>query len=107
MDESVLFASGTLAREDEGTLYGMTRLGFLGEFFGEFYKLDAAGNFEVLHQFLGSPDGDTPMAGVIRIQPETSTGPGTWRRFPYWNDFQIYPLTGRARVPLGPLSATN
>jgi uncharacterized repeat protein (TIGR03803 family) len=65
-DGSVLFASGTLAREDEGTLYGTTRLGFLGEFFGEFYKLDAAGNFEVLHQFLGSPDGDTPMAGVIR-----------------------------------------
>jgi uncharacterized repeat protein (TIGR03803 family) len=65
-DESVLFASGTLARENDGTLYGTTRLGFLGEFFGELYKLDAAGNLEVLHQFLGTPDGDTPAAGVIR-----------------------------------------
>jgi uncharacterized repeat protein (TIGR03803 family) len=65
-DGSILFVWGTLAREEDGTLYGTTRQGFLGEFFGELYKLDAAGNFEEVHQFFGSPDGDTPVAGVIR-----------------------------------------
>jgi uncharacterized repeat protein (TIGR03803 family) len=65
-DESILFAQGTLARASDGTLYGTTSLGFLGDFDGEVYALDATGNFTEVHKFLGAPDGDTPKAGVIR-----------------------------------------
>jgi uncharacterized repeat protein (TIGR03803 family) len=65
-DESVVFAQGLLARESDGTLYGTTTLGFLEEDNGKLYKLDAAGNFEVVHQFFGQPDGSEPDAGVIR-----------------------------------------
>lgn len=65
-DQSILFASGTLARETDGSLYGTVSFGFQDENFGELYKLDAAGNFTVSHEFLGNPDGASPQAGVIR-----------------------------------------
>jgi uncharacterized repeat protein (TIGR03803 family) len=65
-DGSVMFAQGTLARGQDGTLYGTTSLGFLELDNGALYSLDTTGIFQTLHQFFGQPDGAQPQAGVIR-----------------------------------------
>jgi len=59
-----------VVRDAEGNLYGTTYFGGTGVCFtgyfgcGVVYKIDAAGNYTVLHRFTG-PDGALPFAGVI------------------------------------------
>lgn len=56
-----------LTRDSRGSLYGTTYLG--GAFgYGSVYKLDANGNFSVLHSFTWGTDGRAPWAGVILDQ---------------------------------------
>jgi uncharacterized repeat protein (TIGR03803 family) len=58
--------SGTLATDDEGSLYGTTAAcGLQG--YGTVYKLNKAGVLQVLYSFgVGSNDGRSPYGGVIR-----------------------------------------
>ena len=52
-------------RDPAGNLYGTTNGGGAGSF-GVVYKLDAAGNYAVLHNFAGALTGASPSSGVIR-----------------------------------------
>jgi uncharacterized repeat protein (TIGR03803 family) len=73
--ESVLyqFAGGndgmepesSLIRDAAGNLYGTTEDGFPGNG-GTVFKVDAAGNETVLHNFTGPPDGTTPIGALVR-----------------------------------------
>lgn len=55
---------GALARDPADNLYGTTSYG--GEAgWGVVYKLDAAGNYTLLHSFTGGADGGNPYSGVI------------------------------------------
>jgi uncharacterized repeat protein (TIGR03803 family) len=73
-----MFSGGTdgqnpqagLARDNAGNLYGTTFGGGdigCGDGYGcgPVFKLDADGNETVLHRFTGTPDGASPMAGLI------------------------------------------
>jgi uncharacterized repeat protein (TIGR03803 family) len=51
--------------DSEGNLYGTTFNGGTANV-GVVYKVDPAGNETVLHSFAGGPEGDFPVAGVIR-----------------------------------------
>jgi len=54
-------------RDSAGNLYGTTYNGGTGTCYGGcgvVYKLDVAGNEEVLYNFTGGPDGSSPLAGV-------------------------------------------
>ena len=63
---------GGLVRDSEGSLYGTASYGgdltcnpsFYG--CGTVFKLTAAGQFTVLHNFTGMPDGLQPLAGLLR-----------------------------------------
>lgn len=58
---------GTLVRDSAGNFYGTTVNGGLtcgDSGCGIVYKLDAAGNFTVLHGFAGQADGAYPMSGL-------------------------------------------
>ena len=77
--------NGGVIRDSAGNLYGTTpAYGTVppgGYGYGVVYKLDAAGNYTVLHTFTGGADGDTPYAGVFRDSAGnlygTTTGGGT------------------------------
>jgi uncharacterized repeat protein (TIGR03803 family) len=56
---------GTLTRDGDGNLYGTTSGGG-PDYDGIAYKLDAAGNETVLHNFTGGADGWFPSSGLIR-----------------------------------------
>jgi uncharacterized repeat protein (TIGR03803 family) len=58
------YPSGVLARDSAGTLYGTTTRGG-GANEGVVYKVDASGQFTVLHTFTGGADGGLPEAGVV------------------------------------------
>jgi uncharacterized repeat protein (TIGR03803 family) len=65
------FPFSSFVKDSSGNFYGTTEFG--GDMTcnapssgcGTVYKLDASGNHTVLYSFLGSPDGDAPIAGVI------------------------------------------
>jgi uncharacterized repeat protein (TIGR03803 family) len=56
---------GTLVLDHAGNLYGTTQGGG-SSFNGVVFKLDAAGNETLLHDFTGGADGGQPWAGLIR-----------------------------------------
>jgi uncharacterized repeat protein (TIGR03803 family) len=57
---------GTLARDAEGNLYGTTHYGgATGQ--GAVFKLNASGQYQVLHSFSGADDGSNPWAGVAGL----------------------------------------
>lgn len=57
---------GTLVQGQDGFLYGTTYYGGLNDL-GTLFKLDTNGNnYAVLHAFQGGPDGNQPIAGLIR-----------------------------------------
>lgn len=60
------FPIGTLVRDEEGNLYGVTQLGGTSQYDGTVFKLDPTGKETVLYSFLGGVDGWNPMAGLIR-----------------------------------------
>jgi uncharacterized repeat protein (TIGR03803 family) len=60
------FPIGTLVRDEEGNLYGVTELGGSSQEYGTVFKLDATGKETVVYRFLGGADGWNPMAGLIR-----------------------------------------
>jgi uncharacterized repeat protein (TIGR03803 family) len=49
-----------------GNLYGTTQYGGTAGGFGTVFKLDTKGNEEVLYSFAGEPDGEDPVAGLLR-----------------------------------------
>jgi len=54
---------GDVIQASDGFFYGTTELGGYG---GEIFRMDAAGNFAVLHRFDASfSDGGLPMSGLI------------------------------------------
>jgi uncharacterized repeat protein (TIGR03803 family) len=55
-----------LLRDKLGNLYGTTQYGGTGGGFGTVFKLDAAGKLTLLHSFSGTPDGENPLAGLLR-----------------------------------------
>ncbi len=60
-----------------GTLYGATGKG--GAYgFGSIFKMGRAGNFSILHQFSGTPDGAAPVATFLLDKGELfgTTGAG-------------------------------
>ena len=62
---------GALIRDKPGNYYGTTANGGINDpscydGCGSIFKLDAAGNFSVLHQFAGGAEGGVPRAGLIR-----------------------------------------
>ena len=52
-------------RDSAGNLYGTTAQGGPGNT-GTVFKLDSVGNETILHTFAGSPDGNEPLAGLVR-----------------------------------------
>lgn len=59
---------GGMVRDAEGNLYGTTRVGGTSGI-GTIFKLDTAGNYQVLHSFNGDfsgPDGAYPSGSLIR-----------------------------------------
>lgn len=56
---------GTLARGNDGSLYGTAYTGGAADL-GVVFKLDPSGEFTVLYAFTGGADGGMPGAGVIR-----------------------------------------
>src|SRR5262249_1636049 len=66
------FSLGRVIRDNTGTLYGTTENGCtFGR--GTVYRVDASGQFTILHSFKGS-DGATPQAGVISDSAGTLYG---------------------------------
>jgi uncharacterized repeat protein (TIGR03803 family) len=59
--------NGDLVRDQVGNLYGTAYWGPYG-FDGVVFKVDKNGNETVLHQFTGFPDGEFPVAEVVRDQ---------------------------------------
>lgn len=61
------FPEARLLRDAQGNLYGTAVGGFLEIDFdyGTVFKIDAAGNFDVLWDFFNVPDGSTPQASVV------------------------------------------
>lgn len=59
-----VFSVGGLILDTKGNLYGAT-LGGGSANMGTVFEIDAAGNETVLHSFTGTPDGSTPLSGVI------------------------------------------
>jgi len=64
------FPSSNLVRDSAGNLYGTTSLGGTGTACysngcGTVFKIDSSGNETILHNFDG-PDGEYPLAGLIR-----------------------------------------
>jgi len=61
------FPEARLLRDAHGNLYGTAAGGFLpiGYDYGTVFRIDAAGNFRVLWNFLNVPDGSTPQASVV------------------------------------------
>lgn len=62
-------SSASLVQDAEGNLYGTTIDGGTGSCSdragcGTVFKLDTAGNENVLYSFTGSPDGEAPLAGL-------------------------------------------
>lgn len=57
--------SCSLIRDKAGNFYGTTGIGG-SSYDGTVFKLDTHGNETVLHSFLGSPDGQSSFAGLIR-----------------------------------------
>lgn len=55
-----------LLRDKLGNLYGTTQYGGTGGGFGTVFKLDAAGKLTLVHSFSGTPDGENPLAGLLR-----------------------------------------
>lgn len=49
-----------------GNLYGTTQYGGTAGGFGTVFKLDTKGDEQVLYSFSGEPDGEDPVAGLIR-----------------------------------------
>jgi uncharacterized repeat protein (TIGR03803 family) len=49
-----------------GNLYGTTQYGGTAGGFGTVFKLDTKDNEEVLYSFAGEPDGEDPIAGLLR-----------------------------------------
>jgi uncharacterized repeat protein (TIGR03803 family) len=69
--ETGKYPAATLIRDKAGNLYGTTSAGGLyhgGCAFGcgTVFKLDPAGTYTVLHTFTAEPDGNTPLAGLVR-----------------------------------------
>jgi len=56
---------GGVIRDGNGNLYGTTAYGGPSNK-GTVFKLGTNGNLTVLHSFRGSPDGDLPVAGLVR-----------------------------------------
>ena len=65
------FPAAGLIKDSRGNFYGTTQFGgnlscnAPSSGCGTVFKLDADGNQTVLYSFLGSPDGDDPVAGVV------------------------------------------
>jgi uncharacterized repeat protein (TIGR03803 family) len=59
-----IFPQAGLVMDKEGNLYGTTGAGGSGGD-GVVFKLDTAGKETVLHSFTNTPDGATPLAGLI------------------------------------------
>jgi uncharacterized repeat protein (TIGR03803 family) len=59
------YPNAGVVRDSAGALYGTTVSGG-ANLQGVIYKLDSAGNYEILHTFSGESDGGYPYAGVIR-----------------------------------------
>jgi len=55
-----------LLRDQAGNLYGTTEYGGTGGGFGTVFKLNAKGKLTLLHSFAGTPDGENPLAGLLR-----------------------------------------
>jgi uncharacterized repeat protein (TIGR03803 family) len=74
--------SGSLVRDSNGNLYGTTEIGGANNN-GAVFKLDASPNEAVLYSFGPEPDGETPVAGLMRdpagnLYGTTLQGGGTY-----------------------------
>jgi uncharacterized repeat protein (TIGR03803 family) len=94
-----------VVRDPAGNLYGTTLFGGTGNA-GTVYKLDAAGNETVLHDFSGGDDGGYPYGGVI-LDSEgnlygTASGGGAagagvvFELSPTGSETMLYSFTGNA-----------
>jgi uncharacterized repeat protein (TIGR03803 family) len=60
------FPEGSLLRDHQGNLYGVTLNGGTGGYGnGIVFKVDSNGVETVLHNFAGTPDGEYPTAGLV------------------------------------------
>jgi uncharacterized repeat protein (TIGR03803 family) len=59
------FPIATLVRDPAGNLYGTTQQGGILNS-GTIFKLDTTGGFTVVYNFVGTPDGKWPYAGLVR-----------------------------------------
>jgi uncharacterized repeat protein (TIGR03803 family) len=62
-DNLTPFASGVVARDPSGNIYGTTAF---DADYGTVYEVAADGTYSILHYFEGVGDGENPMAGLIR-----------------------------------------
>jgi uncharacterized repeat protein (TIGR03803 family) len=56
----------TLVLGATGSFYGTTQYGGTNGGFGTVFRLDAQGKLTLLHSFAGTPDGENPLAGLVR-----------------------------------------
>jgi len=57
---------GSLIADPQGNGYGTTQYGGAAGGYGTVFELNAQGQFNVLHSFAGTPDGEDPEAGLVR-----------------------------------------
>lgn len=57
---------GSLVQDASGNLYGTTSAGGVAAGYGTIFKLDTTGQETVLYSFTGTPDGASPLAGLVQ-----------------------------------------
>ena len=87
-------------RDSAGNLYGTTYAGGSAGYggYGVVFKLDAAGQFTVLHSFTGGADGGYPYAGVIRDSAGNLYGTTSLRGNAQWGVVYSLDPTGNETV---------
>lgn len=114
---------GRLVEGSDGTFYGTTQSGGGLDGFGEVYRVDAGGNFSIVHSFVKGPDGYQPDSGLVLMDdgnfygttrqscqgsPCTYTGGTVFRMAPDGTLTTVHAFTGADdKAWPGPLTASR